>query len=137
MDNGCTIWYILPAADEHRVKRGYIRRAKALLQPANLPLNTAHPTASRLDRRANLDGSFGTFSARLFDQALTFGACRSGEDGAGEWRSAGADNQDRTGDLLITNQLLYQLSYVGPLLVIVPLPWPKVKGLLGGDLFWC
>ncbi len=27
----------------------------------------------------------------------------------------GADNQDRTGDLLITNQLLYQLSYVGPL----------------------
>ena len=28
----------------------------------------------------------------------------------------GADNRDRTGDLLITNQLLYQLSYVGPLL---------------------
>ena len=25
----------------------------------------------------------------------------------------GADNRDRTGDLLITNQLLYQLSYVG------------------------
>ena len=29
----------------------------------------------------------------------------------------GADNRDRTGDLLITNQLLYQLSYVGLLLI--------------------
>jgi ABC-type transport system involved in Fe-S cluster assembly fused permease/ATPase subunit len=28
----------------------------------------------------------------------------------------GADGQIRTGDLLITNQLLYQLSYVGNLL---------------------
>ncbi len=25
----------------------------------------------------------------------------------------GADGQSRTGDLLITNQLLYQLSYIG------------------------
>ncbi len=30
------------------------------------------------------------------------------------WRSLrGADGRTRTGDLLITNQLLYQLSYVG------------------------
>ena len=28
----------------------------------------------------------------------------------------GADDRSRTGDLLITNQLLYQLSYVGELL---------------------
>ena len=27
--------------------------------------------------------------------------------------TSGADGQSRTGDLLITNQLLYQLSYVG------------------------
>ena len=26
----------------------------------------------------------------------------------------GADDRTRTGDLLITNELLYQLSYVGP-----------------------
>jgi hypothetical protein len=26
----------------------------------------------------------------------------------------GADEQDRTADLLITNQLLYRLSYIGP-----------------------
>ena len=26
---------------------------------------------------------------------------------------AGADDQNRTGDLLITNQLLYRLSYIG------------------------
>jgi hypothetical protein len=29
----------------------------------------------------------------------------------------GADDRNRTGDLLITNQLLYQLSYVGLTLV--------------------
>ncbi len=28
-------------------------------------------------------------------------------------RETGADSRNRTGDLLITNQLLYQLSYVG------------------------
>ena len=28
-------------------------------------------------------------------------------------RESGADGRTRTGDLLITNQLLYQLSYVG------------------------
>ena len=27
--------------------------------------------------------------------------------------SSGADDRTRTGDLLITNQLLYQLSYIG------------------------
>jgi hypothetical protein len=27
---------------------------------------------------------------------------------------SGADEQDRTADLLITNQLLYRLSYIGP-----------------------
>jgi hypothetical protein len=26
---------------------------------------------------------------------------------------SGADDQNRTGDLLITNQLLYRLSYIG------------------------
>ena len=29
-------------------------------------------------------------------------------------RKDGADERTRTADLLITNQLLYQLSYVGP-----------------------
>ena len=29
------------------------------------------------------------------------------------FRRSGADARTRTGDLLITNQLLYQLSYVG------------------------
>ena len=32
-------------------------------------------------------------------------------------RSYGANGRNRTGDLLITNQLLYQLSYVGPLVL--------------------
>ena len=30
-------------------------------------------------------------------------------------RKHGADERNRTADLLITNQLLYQLSYVGPI----------------------
>lgn len=31
-----------------------------------------------------------------------------------EWEEAGANGRTRTDDLLITNQLLYRLSYVGP-----------------------
>jgi hypothetical protein len=39
-----------------------------------------------------------------------------------EWRNNGADERDRTADLLITNQLLYQLSYVGVWLTFFSLP---------------
>ena len=39
---------------------------------------------------------------------------RIGEPGAGEGN--GAEGRTRTSDLLITNQLLYQLSYFGPLI---------------------
>ena len=35
--------------------------------------------------------------------------------------SYGAESRIRTGDLLITNQLLYQLSYFGPLLYCIVL----------------
>ena len=46
------------------------------------------------------------------------GACEGGEptEHGGDQRVPPineADSRDRTGDLLITNQLLYQLSYVG------------------------
>ena len=34
-------------------------------------------------------------------------------DMCGNYLKTGADDQNRTGDLLITNQLLYRLSYIG------------------------
>ena len=48
---------------------------------------------------------------RLWETAQ---AVRIGEPGAGEGN--GAEGRTRTGDLLITNQLLYQLSYFGLLI---------------------
>ena len=39
----------------------------------------------------------------------------------------GAESRTRTDDLLITNQLLYQLSYFGLPFEIVSLPRPPVK----------
>jgi hypothetical protein len=42
-------------------------------------------------------------------------------------QTAGADDRIRTGDLLITNQLLYQLSYVGLTLVSLSFAVPGVK----------
>lgn len=35
-----------------------------------------------------------------------------------EWREIGAGGQNRTGDLLITSQALYQLSYAGTSLIL-------------------
>ena len=37
-------------------------------------------------------------------------------------RCNGAKNRNRTDDLLITNQLLYQLSYLGPAGAYTPTP---------------
>ena len=51
---------------------------------------------------------------RISDTGLTLHRQAStGTKNKGGWTLSGADERSRTSDLLITNQLLYQLSYVG------------------------
>src|ERR1035441_7400090 len=71
--------------------------------------------------------------SRRSSQVATTGNDRAGARGIinckiyGFLNLDGAESRTRTDDLLITNQLLYQLSYFGFPLVIVPLRSPSVK----------
>ena len=79
------------------------------------PAPPANPGQRRMDRRSHGDGDRGRATA----PAIGVGSLQpetSRHRYDNRRRSAcrtGADERSRTSDLLITNQLLYQLSYIG------------------------